>query len=660
MKALPYREVHLDFHTSEAVPAVGDRFDKEQFKAALKAGHVDSITVFSKCHHGWAYHPSTANEMHPKLKFDLLAAELEACREAGVNAPVYISAGLDEKYARRHPENLVKGSPNAGHDFLNAAHYHLLCYNTPYLDYLMAQVEEVMQRYNPTGVFLDISAPRICYCQHCIESMRAKGLDPHNPDDVRRHGDMVYAEYCRRTEEVVRKYNPETRIFHNAGNITRGRRDHADFDTHLELESLPTGGWGYDHFPMSAAYSRTLGKEFLGMTGKFHTTWGEFGGFKHPNALRYEAALSISQGAKCSIGDQMHPSGEMNMSTYNLIGKAYAEVEAKEPYVYNAQHIADVAILSAEAFSNRPDRNCPFDVGAARVLLEGKYLFNLVDQYEDITKYKLLILLDVIRVDDTLREKLTRYLDDGGKLLCTGESGLALGEDRFALDLGVEYDGRNEFRPNYMVPEYDAVNGKTAYVMYQPALNVKAVGGRVEALVEDSYFNRTPEHFCSHQHTPNNPGADRAGAVLTANTGYIAWNLFADYADKGSFHLKELALHMIDALIGDKRSVYTNLPDRGIISLTKQETESRYVAHLLFAHTTKRGGGIEVIEDIVPLYEMKLKSALPVSPKRVYKVWYDTESGKLAEAELEFTYENGYASVEVGKVDLHAMVVFDV
>ena len=131
MKALPYREVHLDFHTSEAVPAVGDRFDKEQFKAALKAGHVDSITVFSKCHHGWAYHPSEANEMHPKLNFDLLGAELEACREAGVNAPVYISAGLDEKYARRHPENLVKGSPNAGHDFLNAAHYHLLCYNTP-------------------------------------------------------------------------------------------------------------------------------------------------------------------------------------------------------------------------------------------------------------------------------------------------------------------------------------------------------------------------------------------------------------------------------------------------------------------------------------------------------------------------------------------------
>ena len=655
MKELRYRQVHLDFHTSEAVPSVGDRFDKEQFKAALKAGHVDSITVFSKCHHGWAYHPSTANEMHPKLKFDLLGAELEACREAGVNAPVYISAGLDEKYARKHPEDIVKGSPNAGADFLNTAGYHLLCYNSPYLDYLMNQVDEVMRLYHPTGIFLDISAPRICYCQHCLESMREKGLDPHNFEDVKKHGDMVYAEYCRRAEEVVRKYDPDTTIFHNAGNITRGRRDHAHFDTHLELESLPTGGWGYDHFPMSAAYCRTLGMEFLGMTGKFHLSWGEFGGFKHPNALRYEVALSIAEGAKCSVGDQLHPSGEMNMSTYELIGKAYREVEAKEPYVKGADHITDIAVLSAEAFSKRPDRNCPFDVGASRMLLEGKYLFNLVDQYEDLSKYRLLILPDVIRIDGELKVKLDKYLNDGGKLLCTGESGLWEGDDVFAVDLGVKFEGVNAFQPNYMIPEYEAVNGRTAYVMYQPSMNVIAEKGSVEALIEETYFNRTPEHFCSHRHTPNNPGADRPGAVLTENTGYIAWKVFADYADKGSYHLKELVLHMIRSLL--EPTVTTNLPDRGIVTFTRQDKESRYVAHLLFAHTTKRGSGVEIIEDILPLYEITLDAKLP-KPKRVYKVEY--RDGGLVETELSFTYENGRANVEVGKVELHAMVVFDV
>ena len=92
--------------------------------------------------------------------------------------------------------------------------------------------------FNPTGVFLDISDVRICYCSYCVKSMKKLGLDPKNHADVRRHGEMVYAEYCRRMEEAVRKYNPDTNIFHNAGDIKRGRRDLALRNTHFELESL--------------------------------------------------------------------------------------------------------------------------------------------------------------------------------------------------------------------------------------------------------------------------------------------------------------------------------------------------------------------------------------------------------------------------------------
>ena len=99
-----FRQIHLDFHTSEKIPGIGSAFSKEQFQRALKLGHVNSITVFSKCHHGWAYHPSLANEIHPNLSFDLLGAEIEAAHEIGVKTPVYLSAGFDEKMARRRPE----------------------------------------------------------------------------------------------------------------------------------------------------------------------------------------------------------------------------------------------------------------------------------------------------------------------------------------------------------------------------------------------------------------------------------------------------------------------------------------------------------------------------------------------------------------------------
>ena len=95
-----FRQVHLDFHTSEDIENIGGEFSREQFQACLKMGHVDSITLFSKCHHGWAYHPSHANKIHPNLHFDLLHEQIEAAHELGIKTPVYLSAGFDERIAR--------------------------------------------------------------------------------------------------------------------------------------------------------------------------------------------------------------------------------------------------------------------------------------------------------------------------------------------------------------------------------------------------------------------------------------------------------------------------------------------------------------------------------------------------------------------------------
>ena len=143
----------------------------------LKLGKVDSITVFAKCHHGWAYHPTEANEMHPGLKFDLLGAMIEAAHEIGVKTPVYISAGLDEKLARRRPEWLIRDErerTNWAPDFMTPG-YHQFCMNTPYLDLLIRQIEEVVANYDADGIFLTLYGVRKCYCQYCIASIRAMG-----------------------------------------------------------------------------------------------------------------------------------------------------------------------------------------------------------------------------------------------------------------------------------------------------------------------------------------------------------------------------------------------------------------------------------------------------------------------------------------------------
>ena len=54
--ALRCRQVHLDFHTSPHIEGVGAAFDPDHFAATLAAAHVDSVTCFARCHHGWIYY----------------------------------------------------------------------------------------------------------------------------------------------------------------------------------------------------------------------------------------------------------------------------------------------------------------------------------------------------------------------------------------------------------------------------------------------------------------------------------------------------------------------------------------------------------------------------------------------------------------------------
>ena len=79
--------------------------------------------------------------------------------------------------------------------------------------------------------------------------------------------------------------------------------------TKNDLEDLPTTWGGYDKIATQSRYFHNYeNKPIIGMSGKFHTSWGEFGGFKYPEALKYEAAAMISHGARCNFGDHLHPS----------------------------------------------------------------------------------------------------------------------------------------------------------------------------------------------------------------------------------------------------------------------------------------------------------------------------------------------------------------
>lgn len=661
--SLPYRQVHLDFHTSECIECIGSRFSRENFASALKVGHVNSITLFSKCHHGWSYHPTEANLPHPHLCCNLLDEQLAVCKELGVRTEIYISAGFSEQYAHRHPEHLRCDKNGYWGNFDVDAGYHRLCFGTAYLDQLTAEIEEVLIRYKGQfdGLFLDIIGMIPCWCSDCVKGMKDLGLDPEKDADAWAYARMVYDRYTSRVAETVERMIPGLPIIHNDGGaIFQGRDIAFKNQGHFELESLPTGGWGYDHFPRAAAYARTLGRDFLGMTGKFHLTWGEFGGFKHPNALRYEAALAGACGARCSVGDQLHPDGQFDLATYRLIGKAYAEVEQREKYLEGSKLMADIGLLSAENFRRicpnaLPDGNLNPDLGANRIMLEGHYLYDILDPEADFTKYRLLILPDSMEIPEgVFHDKLTAYLEQGGKLLLTGKSGTADG--KFVYDFGVDFGGEGQFRPAYLHPLHDLYPiGDTNYVMYNRNYNLtlrEDFGGEVCAERVDPYFNRTAQHFCSHRHTPYDRTATTPAAVVTDQIGYIGWDIFTEYAEVGASHLKYMVLDIIDRLLGEDKTLVCDLPSCGVTSVATRETErgTQLIHQLVYAIPKVRGGNVEIIEDLPLVPDVICSIRVPSDPKRVHL---------LDGTDLPFVVKGGLLTYTVPSFSCGEMIIID-
>lgn len=677
-KQLRFRQIHLDFHTSPAIPGIGARFDKAQFQEALKTGNVDSITCFSSCHHGWSYHPTEVGAMHPHLDFDLLRAQIDACTEIGVKVPIYLTAGVDNVAAEAHPE-WREISPDGCYQGWTGspleAGFKTLCFNTPYMDYLVAKIEEAVKRYpEADGVFLDIIHQGPCCCRYCMNRMAKNGLDPEREADRAANARAVLLHYFARSTEACKIANPDMPVFHNSGHIAVGNREILPFFSHLELESLPTGGWGYDHFPVSAKYVGGLGMEYLGMTGKFHTTWGEFGGYKHPNALRYECAAMLAFGSKCSVGDQLHPSGEADMSTYRIIGEAYREVREKEPWCREVKNVADIGLLSS-AGNHRSDSNYPQgrenvpDTGASRILLEGHYLFDILDEEMDFSPYRLLILPDDISISSGLRPKLENYLVGGGKLLLTGSSGLD-SEGQPIFDIGGTIEGDSPYSPDFVaaVGEMRPELVDSPVVMYMRSKRLRVTTGESLGDVCDPFFNRTYEHFCSHQHTPytGETSGYAAGAVKDAIL-YLAHPVFSLYYAYGAVGYKRYIQGAIDRILGEDKRLSTNLPSTARVSLMEQAAENRQILHLLYANTVKRGssmllsGGnnqssanrqpkaIEVIEELLPLSDVEVA----VRTNGVSKVTLEPQG-----IEIPFEDTPDGTKVRVDRFTCHQMVVF--
>ncbi len=555
---LPFRQVHLDFHTSESIPAVGADFDPDAFAGALEKAHVNSINLFARCHHGWVYYDSKRfpERRHPRLaRPDLLREQIAACHARGIRTPIYLTVQWDQYTSQRHPEWRVVTPEGAlaGTPPYEAGFYGDLCLNTPYVAWLQSFTQEILETLPVDGLWFDIVHDRDCSCWACKQGMLAQGLDPSDKTVRLDYARTVVQRFQRGMTDFVRQYNKDCLIFYNAGHIGPRQRARIDTYTHLEVESLPSGHWGYLHFPMTARFVRTLGLDYLGMTGKFHTTWGDFHSFKNRAALEFECFHMLALTGKCCIGDQLHPDGNICQDTYDLIGSVYEQVEQKEPWCAGALPVTEIGVLTPEEFVSGGLQDQAIR-GVTRLLQEGQQQFDVLDSTSNLAPYKVIILPDQIPVSAGLAGKLNAFMAGGGSLIASFASGMDAAQSRFTLDaLGVDlvdqgerdsagnlvrgraYDHNNFV--DYILPNPALAHGlpATEHVMYTRGMKIAArAGAATLASLVAPYFDRTYQHFCSHNQTPSSHEVAGPAVVQNGRAIYFSHPVFTQYQQKAA------------------------------------------------------------------------------------------------------------------------------
>ena len=667
---LRYRQIHLDFHTSQQLTNIGGEFDAAAWAQQLVDAHVDSITCFARGHHGMIFYETEAHpeRRHPRLQCNLLAQQIEAAHSRDIRVPVYTTIQWDYYTAQEEPQWLQVAADGSiqGQKPYQAGFYAKLCLNTPYVDFLNAHVDDMFAQLPAVdGLFFDIVQDQDCSCTACRLEMLAQGLDPSSDGERRTFGQGVTDRFKRDMSAHVRSHSQECTIFYNSGHVGPRQRATGETYSHWELESLPSGGWGYMHFPLSQRYARTTGHDSLGMTGKFHTSWGDFQSYKNEAALQYECFQMLALNAKCSVGDQLHPTGRLDRATYDLVGPVYREVARKEPWCRGARALTDIGVFTLEEFTG--ERLTAETVGAVRMLQEGGHQFDVVDSQTSWDGYRVLILPDGVPLDGYLASKVNDYLAGGGKVIASFESGLKPDLSDFALPAwGVSKTGEGPLDANgetargrhfgsgdyvdYLRAEGMLAAGlrNTEYVMYMRGLEIEAAeDSEVLARVVPTYFDRTWQHFCSHRQTPSSgepagPAATRMGDVI-----YFAHPIFRQYHRNAPRWCKQLLLNALDMLLPDPLLRHSG-PTGMLTALNEQPEQNRMVLHLLHYVPERRGLDFDVIEDVLPVYDISVSLKLP-GPVTGVRCVPDREA-------LDFIEDRGRLKFSVPEVKGHQIV----
>jgi hypothetical protein len=493
-----------------------------------------------------------------------------------------------------------------------------------------------------------------------VRQLRAKGLDPLDAGVQWDHKEQLRQSFLLRIHDVIKKTRPGCLVCPQNQGQFYGMAKRAPLVDVTSQEALFTDAahYGYHFFPTVIRYARGFGVPIHGCTVCFKDFWADFGGLKSPAQLHTEVAAYVSQGARCDIGDQVSPDGRLEPAIYHVIGQAYRHIERIEPYLEQAVPVTEAALLaSGDAPCNE------VNYGWVKLLTESRMQFDIVEReakWED--RYALVVLPENFSVDQATAARLAAFVAGGGAVIVAHTSGVLAGTEKSWLEpYGLHYAGMSPFTPAYMVPKANFTGDVPPYpyALYEGASQWRAEApAEVLAVLGEPLFQRSPEHYMSHQQTPFDHATEYAAVAHSGKVALLAFPLGQGYYNQGFWPYRRAFQHALGQVL-PAPLLQTDAHLTTELSLTHQTARpdigrrERYMVHVVnFSPVRRTPKHTDFHDDPVPLTDVTVRVNLPLKTPagRALYAGRDLAVRRAAGGGVEFL---------VPRVDIHEVVCLE-
>ena len=639
--------LHFDIHANAADQHLGRDVTVDHLLEQFQKIRPDFVQCDCKGHPGYASYPTKVGVPAPGIEKDALRVWREATKRLGIPLVMHFSGVWDRVAVERHPEwaRVPSARERASGEVRREE---TTCPLSPYTDYMIAQMLELVREYDVDGFWVDGEnwATRPCYCERCTQRFCAEtgaqaapmGEDEPHWDEWLAFTRKLFVEHVKTYADTVHAAKPTCTICSNWMYTIRQPDAIAAPVDYLSGDFAWI--WSLDSALLESRFMANRGLKWDLMAWGF-TSDGPMDRweFKSAQALCQEAAVVMSMGGAFMVYDTPNRTGNLIAWHMDELAEVARFCRARQAYSQDTVSHPQALVLhapehyykamGADFFSGGHGKNAV--AGAVHALMDNHIsvdIMNPTDAVAHLGEYPLVVVPEQEGLPENVVARLRTYAENGGRLLVSGAATKA-----FEEILGVK---AQKDLPDSV---FYVRKGQETTAVAGPRIQVEPVSAHVLLACQNS---RDTDAFAENTNiafaTVNDCGKGRV------------MGLYADaftYYHKGHYPRLRAVLGQCFAAMEAQGLLSVEAP--AYLYITPREKDGKLLIHLFnLASENPLSPERPIVESVPQVGPVRVACPLAKEPRSV--------SLAPSLAPVDWTYAKGMLRVRVERVHIHEIL----